>query len=398
MKHPYLTTRLPGTGGIFKASAEDFEVTEIPLYTASGSGEHTYALIEKRGLTTLEMLRRVSRALEIPERDIGYAGMKDARGITRQTVSIPGVTPEKVESLDVAGIKILSAARHNNKLRLGHLAGNSFRIKIREVPDNPLEKAEAVLSVLCSRGVPNYFGEQRYGSQGNSAEIGIRLLRSDPEGAVKALIGNPEKVLDERWQKGIIAFRAGLLAEASELIPSHCRTEREVLKSLLRKPDDWARAVKTIHPRLISLYMSAAQSSLFDLAVASRIDSLDRVEQGDVAFKHLNGACFLVEDEIEAAERAATFEISPTGPMFGKKMLTPQGRAAADEAAILEAAGLSLETFCVSGRSRLDGERRPLRVPLKEVSAGMEDGALLLEFMLPKGSYATSVLREVMKS
>jgi len=389
---------LPGTGGVFKSSAEDFEVTEIPLYEASGSGEHTYALIEKRGLTTLEMLRRISRALEVPERDMGYAGMKDARGITRQTVSIPGVSPEQVEAVDVAGIKVLSATRHTNKLRLGHLAGNSFRIRIRGVTEEPLWKAEAILSVLCSRGVPNYFGEQRYGSQGNSADIGIGLLRSDFEGAVKALFGSPELVHDERWQQGIVAFRAGQLAEAAELIPSHCRTEREVLKSLLRKPGEWERAVKTIHPRLVSLYISAAQSFLFDRAVAARIDSLDHVERGDVAFKHQNGACFLVEDLDEAAPRAASFEISATGPMFGRKMLAPQGRAAADEAAILVAAGLSPEIFCGSGRLRLDGERRPLRVPLKEASVTGEDGDLLLEFMLPKGSYATSVLREVVKS
>jgi len=397
LQHPYLTAGLPGTGGVFKASADDFEVTEIPLYEASGSGEHTYALIEKRGLTTLEMLRRLSRTLEIPERDMGYAGMKDARGITRQTVSIPGVSPEQVEAVEVSGIKVLSAARHTNKLRLGHLAGNSFRIRIRGVSEEPLKKAEAILSVLCSTGVPNYFGEQRYGSQGNSADIGIGLLRGDFEGAVSALFGSPELVHDERWQKGIAAFRAGQLADAAELIPSHCRTEREVLKSLLRRPGEWERAVKTIHARLVSLYISAAQSFLFDRAVAARIDSLDHVEAGDVAFKHLNGACFLVEDQDEAAPRAASFEISATGPMFGRKMLAPQGRAAADEEAILEAAGLSPEIFCGSGRLRLDGERRPLRVPLKEASVTLEDGDLLLEFMLPKGSYATSVLREVMK-
>jgi len=397
LKHPYLTAGLPGTGGVFKATADDFEVTEIPLYEASGSGEHTYALVEKRGLTTLEMLRRISRALEVPERDMGYAGMKDARGITRQTVSIPGVSPEQVQAVDVPGIKVLSAARHTNKLRLGHLAGNRFRIRIRGVQEYPVEKAEAILSVLCSRGVPNYFGEQRYGSQGNSADIGIGLLRGDFEGAVFALFGSPELVHDERWQKGIAAFRAGQLAEAAELIPSHCRTEREVLKSLLRKPGEWERAVKTIHPRLISLYISAAQSFLFDRVVAARIDSLDQVGRGDIAFKHLNGACFLVEDPDEAAPRAATFEISPTGPMFGRKMLSPQERAAADEAAILEAAGLSPETFCGTGKLRLDGERRPLRVPLQEASVTLEDGDLLLGFMLPKGSYATSVLREVMK-
>jgi tRNA pseudouridine13 synthase len=133
------------------------------------------------------------------------------------------------------------------------------------------------------------------------------------------------------------------------------------------------------------------------MALAARIDGLDRIEAGDIAFKHQNGACFLVEDLDEAAPRVAGFEISPTGPMFGRKMLVPLGRVAAAEASILDVAGLSPETFCGAGRFRLEGERRPLRVPLKEVSASTGDGALILEFMLPKGSYATSVLREVMK-
>ncbi len=397
MKHPYLTAGLPGTGGIFKASAEDFEVTELPLYEASGSGEHVYALIEKRGLTTLEMLRRISRVLGVSERDMGYAGMKDARGITRQTVSIPGVTPEQVEAVEISGIKVISAVRHANKLRLGHLAGNSFRIRVRDVSANPVEKANAVFSVLCRRGVPNFFGEQRYGSQGNSADIGVRLLQGDFEGAVTALIGSPELVQDERWQKAIVAFQAGMFTEALEILPSHCRTEREVIHSLLRKPGDWQRAVKTVHPRLISLYVSAAQSSLFDKVLAARIDYLDSIESGDIAFKHVNGACFLALDQDEAAPRAASFEISPTGPMIGSKMLLPQGSVAMVEAGILEGSGLSPETFNGEGRYRLSGERRPLRIPLKEVSVAFEDGALLLEFTLPKGSYATSVLREVMK-
>jgi len=397
MNYPYLTAAIPGTGGLFKDTAEDFTVTEIPLYPPCGSGEHIYVSIEKKALTTLEMIRRLARTLAVAERDIGYAGMKDARGVTRQTVSIPGVSLEQIAALDIPGVQVLSAARHNNKLRLGHLAGNMFWIRLRGVREGALQRAEAALEIISSRGLPNYFGSQRYGILGNSGAIGIKLLQGDSEGAVRTLIGNPEEISDERWRSGVQAFHNDDLAAAAALLPPHCRTEKEVVKTLLRRPGAWDSAVKSIHPRIINLYLSAAQSSLFDLAVAARIETLDRLESGDIACKHANGACFLVTDVAEAAARAASFEISATGPMFGRKMLVPAGRAAVLEEKVLAASGVSRETFNGSGRFRLDGERRPLRVPLRDCTVAMEGDSLVLEFMLPKGSYATAVLREIMK-
>lgn len=394
---PYLTAGLPGIGGVFKESAEDFVVSELPLYPPSGSGEHLYLLVEKQGITTLEMIRRLARAVRVAERDIGYAGMKDARGITRQTVSIPGIAPEQATGLELPGIKILAASRHNNKLRLGHLAGNAFRIRIRNTPPDADVRAAAVLDILAAKGLPNYFGSQRYGAMGNSATIGCKLLQGDAEGAIRALMGEPENVDDQRWQRAIDAFRVGDHEGALALLPPHCRTEREVVRTLLRRPDNWEAAIKSIHPRMVNLYLSAAQSALFDDIVATRIAALDRVEEGDVAYKHDNGACFLVTDAAEASRRAADFEISATGPMFGRKMLAPAGKAAAMEEEILAASGLSREDFATAGRFRLDGERRPLRVPLREIAVGSEADLLQLEFTLPKGAYATSVLREIMK-
>src|SRR5512136_1427415 len=124
----YLTADIPGIGGTIKETPEDFRVEEIPLYSPEGAGEHTFTLIEKRGITTLETIRRFSRVLELPEREIGYAGMKDARGVTRQTLSVPRTPPERLLALDLPGIKVISAKRHRNKLKLGHLYGNRFRI------------------------------------------------------------------------------------------------------------------------------------------------------------------------------------------------------------------------------------------------------------------------------
>ena len=163
--HPYLTSHIPGIGGTIKESPDDFLVEEIPSYLPCGSGEHCYLTIEKRGITTLEAIRRIAAALKFPERDIGYAGMKDAVGVTRQTISVQRITPEKAMELRLEGVRVVSAGRHTNKLKLGHLKGNRFRITVRGVSEGSEMVIGSVLEILQNRGVPNYFGLQRYGVQ-----------------------------------------------------------------------------------------------------------------------------------------------------------------------------------------------------------------------------------------
>src|SRR3712207_5138236 len=132
----YLTAEQPGIGGRLKVKPEDFIVEEIPLYLPSGEGQHLYAEIEKTGLSTYAAIKTIAQALNISPNAIGYAGLKDARAITRQTLSIEGATPEAINQLHLSNIKILKVNRHGNKLRVGHLAGNRFVIRVREVtPD-----------------------------------------------------------------------------------------------------------------------------------------------------------------------------------------------------------------------------------------------------------------------
>jgi tRNA pseudouridine13 synthase len=394
----YLTEELAGTGGAIKESAEDFLVAEIPLYQPCGEGEHTYAEIEKTGITTLEAIRRLSRALGVQERDIGYAGMKDAGGVTRQTVSIPRVSPDVMLNSNVPCMKILSAVRHGNKLKLGHLAGNRFRIRVCNPVENALERANAILAVLAKRGVPNYFGPQRYGAQGNYPAVGRALLLGDWKGAVDAIIGSPQAVQDERWKAAIEAYRLGDIEASIASLPVYCRTERDMLLRLANRPEAFDKALHAINPRLRKLYLSAYQSSLFDAILEERLDGLDSVMEGDLAIKHANGACFLVLDSKSEAARTESFEISPSGPLFGCRMKLPEGLPLEIEERVLRGEGLELKQFDLPGGLRMEGERRPLRIPLGDASAGMEADALVLEFSLPRGAYATSVLREIMKS
>lgn len=396
--HPYLTAEIAGVGGAIKESPEDFYVEEIPSYLPCGSGEHCYLTIEKRGITTLEAISRIAKCLKISERDIGYAGMKDAVGITRQTVSVQWLTPEKAISLELDGVRVVSAERHSNKLKLGHLKGNRFRVVIRGVSANAAELVPLVLDILEKRGVPNYFGYQRYGAQGNSHLIGTAMLLRDWHGCVDRLIGEPDAVRDEEWAAAISAYQQGNLDEALRLFPRHCRSERDVLQRLLARPEEYEKAFSVIHPRLKKLYLSAAQSFLFDQSVARRIDTVDTLMTGDLAIKHINGACFLVEDAATEQGRAAAFEISASGPMFGCKMKRPEGAVWELEQGILQQTGLDLALFDLSGGLRVEGERKPLRVPVEGLSWSVSGDVVAVEFILPKGSYATSLLREITKT
>lgn len=396
--HPYLTADIPGIGGTIKESPDDFLVEEIPSYLPCGTGEHCYLTIEKRGITTLEAISRITSALKVPEREVGYAGMKDAVGVTRQTISIQRTTPEKALALGLDGVTVLSATLHSNKLKIGHLRGNRFRVVIRGVSGGAEQLVPAILEVLGTRGVPNYFGYQRYGAQGNSHLIGAAMLRRDWRECVDRLIGDPVAVRDEEWSAAIDAYRQGALGNALRLFPRHCRSERDVLQRLVSRPGEYEKAFSAVHPRLKKLYLSALQSFLFDQTVAARIARIDRLMTGDLACKHVNGACFSVEDAAAEQGRADAFEISPTGPMFGCRMKCPEGAVRELECKILERAGVDPSLFDLPGGLRMEGERRPLRVPAGDLSWSSAGDAVTVAFSLPKGSYATSLIREITKT
>src|SRR5687768_8308956 len=168
MNLPFLTKDFPSIGGVIKQRPEDFFVQELPLYEPTGEGEHVYCEIQKIGMTTFDAVDRIARALNVSAYDIGFAGMKDAQAVTRQLLSIRGTTEAAVMGLKIPNLTVQWAARHGNKLRLGHLSANRFAIKIREVNPTDVVKLRPVLDVLEKRGMPNYFGEQRFGRRENN--------------------------------------------------------------------------------------------------------------------------------------------------------------------------------------------------------------------------------------
>ena len=406
MNLPALTKNFPGIGGTLKGRAEDFFVQEIPLYEPCGAGEHVYCEIQKVGLTTFDAVNRISDALRVPSNDIGYAGLKDARAVTRQVLSLRGTTEEAVMGLSgqIPGITVLWAARHGNKLRLGHLAGNRFAIKIRDVTPTDVVKLREPLDLLKQRGMPNYFGEQRFGRRGDNDVLGAALVRGDDGELLSVLLGRPDPDVDEGQDHQARAlFDRNDLEAAMRAWPRRAGMERRVLARLIKTGRPGA-AVRSIDERLRRLWGSALQSRLFNDVLALRVgaDNFDRVLDGDLAYKHANGACFLVRGAADEQPRADAWEISPSGPLFGYRMTLPEGEPLRVEQEAFAAAGLSPQDFRSRSIGKVKGARRPLRVRPADVelAAGVDDhgGHVTVAFTLPPGSFATVLLRELMKA
>ena len=174
-----VTADVPGVGGRIRVEPEDFLVEEIPLYDPAGHGEHVLFLLEKRGISTFEALMWVSKAAKVSEHTIGYAGLKDARAVTTQWMSVHRVPPGRLAAMKHAKIRILSIHRHASKIRIGHLAGNRFTIRIRGARVEHLRAARAALGRLAERGVPNAYGIQRFGVKHDGHVLGKALVRGD---------------------------------------------------------------------------------------------------------------------------------------------------------------------------------------------------------------------------
>ncbi len=385
----YITEGLPGTGGLFKATPEDFLVEEVPAYLPQGSGEHTFLWIEKRGLNTREALSALCRALSTRESDAGTAGQKDRHAVTRQWISLPRVDPAAARGLtltpragDPGTVTVLAAERHNNKLRTGHLRGNRFTLTLRDTEEG-LSRAQAILGRLFETGLPNRYGTQRFGHGGRNEEEGRRLVRGDLRTGGREAQG--AAVVTGREAQGA-AVVTGREAQGAAVV-----TGRATVKDRFRR----------------RFLVSAYQSALFNRYLDSRHEDglLSTVLVGDILEKRDSGGLFTAAeaDVADAQQRLTQGLLSVTGPIFGSRMRAPTpGTAPPDrEAAILAEEQLTPETFAALG-NLAEGTRRALLVEVGQdptpLSPHPEDPtAIILSFTLPSGSYATVLLGEIMK-
>jgi tRNA pseudouridine13 synthase len=406
----FLTGDIPGIGGRIKTRPEDFLVDEIPLYDPSGEGEHIYLYVEKRNLAAMELIGLIARHFGVRRDAIGYAGLKDKQAITRQVISVhaPGKSAEDFPSIKHENIAVLWSDQHTNKLRRGHLKGNRFSIRVREVSPTGVLVAKKVLDRLEKSGVPNRFGEQRFGFLGNNHLVGAALIKGDFETATRELFA-PAEPPDVAHARAKEHFLAGRFDDAQGFFPPQARTERSVLSSLAagKKPK---QAWYTLPSEVRVFYLNAWQSAVFNAVLDQRLEAgtLATLVEGDLAMKHENRAVFPVDravlEDPSTAARLAGLEISATGPMWGPSMIRASGPTDAIEVSALEATGVTLDDlrrFATAGATPLEGARRPVRVPLMypDVEGGVDEHGPYVRagFELPRGAFATVVLREIMK-
>ena len=328
-----------------KTVPEDFVVDEIPAYEPSGEGNHVYLRVKKRDLPTDAAVRAIAKALGADARNAGIAGMKDKRAVTTQWMSLEpprGTTVDdfmsRAAKLSLDGIEIIDVKRHGNKLKTGHLHGNRFRIVVRDVPDGKsfVEKAEKI----AVTGVPNAFGEQRFGKEADNAKRALAILSGEEK-----------------------APRDG---------------------------------------RLLRLLYSSLQSDVFNSVLEERVrrGTWATALRGDVLKKTDTGGLFVCTDEQQDAVRAERGEVSATGPLPGPKMMRAEGDVAALEDEIARARLGPAYDKAFAGELG-EGTRRPLRLFVNEMrvscnsvanASGHEETSCTIEFVLPKGAFATTVL------
>ena len=314
-----------------RSEPSDFRVVETIGFDLSGCGEHDYLWVEKVAANTDWVARQLARFAGVRPGDVGYAGMKDRHAITRQWFSVPARGRVDWESLAADGVTILDVRRHDRKLRRGAHTGNSFRIALRS-PNAPAmrQAVEERVECIAARGVPNYFGPQRFGRDGSNVDLARRLF-------------------------------AG------------ARLKRDKR----------------------SIAISAARSFLFNEILSVRVadGSWERILPGELVNLDGSGSVFRAESiDATIERRAAEMDIHPTATLWGLRSEISQGavetleRNATDALADLR---IGLERLDVKASSRA------LRLRVADLSLEIEDDAVWLEFMLPPGAFATSVLREI---
>ncbi|MCS6828391.1 MAG: tRNA pseudouridine(13) synthase TruD [Caldilinea sp.] len=340
---PYLTAHLPGVGGRLRAEADHFVVEEIALYEACGEGQHLYVNLTKSGLTTKEVQIRLEQLFGLARGAVGFAGLKDKFARTTQTFSLNvGYRPaafidEAVRRIEAElPVRVNWAQFHRNKLRPGHLLANRFEITVTDLAvtiDEAIVRSQAIAAEIRRRGLPNFFGVQRFGQKGANAHQGLDLLLK-------------RRSIRDRWLRRF----------------------------------------------LISSY----QSHLCNCYLVRRLEigAFERLLPGDVAKKTATGGMFDVEDVEQEQPRYVAQEINFTAPIYGARMWQAKAEAGALERQILASSSVTLMHF---EEAHIEGSRRVGRLLAPDLTVDVAEGKLIARFTLPKGAYATIIMRELMK-
>ncbi len=333
----------------FAPSPRDFVVEEIPLYDWAGEGEHLILFVRKKELTTWEMVKIFSEYLGIRQREIGYAGLKDKHAMTMQYISIPAGYESKVEHFAHEQIKILKATRHTNKIRIGHLKGNRFSLRFKKVMGIQQAKIDSVLDWIETNGIPNYFGNQRFGMRGDNWQEG------------QAIVKGKRRERDRRTRVFLIS------AYQSKLFNDWLSRRIEI-----------SRLLESFGESEVEQVAGLASGTL---SGTKRQQHFFKIFSGDVMMHYPYGRIFHAENTAEEAVKFSAHDRAPTGLIPGQKVLHAEGAARHIESVYDAAIGES-------------GSRRYAWIWPREITRKYlpEKAHYELGFFLPKGAYATNLV------
>ncbi|WP_121627086.1 tRNA pseudouridine(13) synthase TruD [Poseidonibacter antarcticus] len=337
---------------LFKQNKDDFVVTEIPLYEFSGEGEHLILKIRKKDLATWDALEIIAKFVGCKSRDIGYAGLKDKNAMTVQSISIHKQYEEKLKTFNHPNIKILGTTYHNNKIKVGHLKGNSFFIRLKRVNVIDCRKIQSALESIVNFGMPNYFGFQRFGIDGDNYKKGKAII----DGELKEKRRNLKQMYINAYQSHLFNSWLSKRIEISKLVDAF--EPKEIYEKLNLPLDVVKRMKKQKHPL--------------------------KIMTGDLLSHYPFGKIFTIEDLETESEKFFQRDRVPTGLLSGKRV-----KNSVDLAYEIEK-----EFEAPTGE---DGARRFAWVFPSDVESNYKEDKnwMELKFTLPKGCYATELIAEI---
>jgi tRNA pseudouridine13 synthase len=368
----YFITDSVGLGGRLRGEVGDFKVSEVPIERdVQDEGDYTHFTLEKTNWDTIRAIGALSRALGVSRKRFGFAGTKDKRAITRQRMAVWNVTPDRLGQIKIKDLSLSDFVRSSDRIIVGGLIGNDFEILLRDPEVTDENVLSSCRDQILERGVPNYFGYQRFGvMRPNTHTVGKLIVKGDVEGAVLSYISDYyEGEREDAWSARKDLKESGDYKKALKDFPKRLSYERTMIEHLHRKPKDFTGAFRRLHKKLRQMFIHGYQSYLFNVILSRLIEDEEDIKGGFI-------------------------------PILGFKSTFSEGHLGEVEKALMDEEGVSLSDFKIQSIPEISSRGAIRATTLNpEISYKiLEDESIIFKFFLTKGNYATMVMREFMKA
>lgn len=406
-----------GTGGRLKTFPEDFRVDEISDHPPrDDQGRYTIATVTSNNWETNRLIRLLARSMRISQNRIGFAGTKDKRAVTSQLMSFEAM-PESLGMVDLKDVSFSDPYRSRRPIQIGDLIGNRFQIMVRDCHLSGVDLRDSIQGTVDSlqsqRGFPNFFGVQRFGvARPITHRVGELIVRGDLKGAVRCYLSEPslyenqevremrERLMDESTHQSLLSS-----------MPKMMSFEKIMVEHLVKRPEDYAGAIRSLPSNLQMMFVHAYQSYLFNLMLSERMRRglpLNEPVEGDVVIP-VGEKNFPLHEQPQSvssrnldlvARQTRMGRAFVTGVLFGSESEYAEGIMGEIERTVVERENIKRDDFIVPELPYCSskGSRRELLCSFNDLRHNIVDEGYTVSFSLNKGNYATCLMREFMKS